>query len=261
MDKFKSRSISITSKYKFRFILTALLFLLSPASFAEQTIVINTAFRNPISNDTQTGFADKVLGEAFRRMGYKLETVRLPAERALINANKGIDDGDLLRINGLQKKYPNLIQVPGKIMDMDVMLFTRNKPSFKIRGWKSIAFHSVSIITGWKIFEINLGQQANIMKMDNVSQIFTMLKKNRTDFAGYERWSGLGYLKSIKNTDITLLEPPLMSTPLYTYLHKKHKKLVPQLAAEIKKMKRDGSIRKMFNQILKPLMLEDRSKK
>lgn len=252
MDIFKSSSISITTEFKF--ILTALLCLLSPATFAQQTIILNTAFSNPISNDAQTGFGDKVLGEAFERMGYKLETVHLPAERALINADKGIDDGDLLRIGGLQKQYPNLIQVPGKIMDLNVMLFTKNKPLFKIRGWESLAFHSISIITGWKVFEINLGQQVNIIKTDNVSQVFTMLKKNRSDFAGYERWSGLWYLKNTKNTDITLLEPPLMSTPLYTYLHKKHKKLVPKLAAEIKKMKQDGCIEKIFNQILKPLM-------
>ncbi len=244
----------ISSSLFIQLILSLLFYFTGTAAFAQQRIVINTGFSHPISNDAQTGFGDKVLGEAFRRIGYKLETVRLPAERALINANKGFDDGDLLRINGLQKKYPNLIQVPEKIMDMDVVLFAKNLKSFKVRGWNSIGSHSVSIITGWKIFEINLSKKANLIKTDNVEQMFTMLKKNRADFVGYERWAGLGYLKKSRITDIKLLEPPLMSTPLYTYLHKKHQKLVPLLAAKIKSMKHDGTIEKMFNEILKPLI-------
>jgi len=243
MKLLENRFIFINAHVKA--MLAVLLFFSSMSTFSQQTtIVLNSAFNNPISNETQTGFGDKVLSEAFKRMGYKLETSRLPAERALINANKGIDDGDLLRISGLQKKYPNLIQVPEKIMDMDVMLFTKNKPSFKVKGWDSIRSHSISIITGWKVFELNLGAKVDITKTDNIQQIFTMLKKNRADFAGHERWTGLAFLKDNKITDITMLEPPLISTPLYTYLHKKHKKLVPQLSAQIKKMKQDGSIKK-----------------
>ncbi len=252
MELFKNSFAYIKNFSKFA--ITILLLFLSLAVNAQQTIVMNTAFSNPISNDTQTGFGDKVLGEAFKHIGYKLETVRLPAERALINANKGIDDGDLLRIGGLQKKYPNLIQVPEKIMDMDVMLFTKNQLGFKVKGWKSITSQSVSIITGWKVFEINLGKNVHIIKTDNVDQMFTMLTKNRADFAGYERWSGLKFIKNANISNIKLIEPPLVSTPLYTYLHKKHKKLVPKLAAEIRQMKKDGSIKKIFNELLKPLM-------
>ena len=242
-----------TSTRLFLSLITSLFFFCN-TTFAEKTIVINTGFSHPISNDNQTGFGDKVLGEAFNRIGYKLETVRLPAERALINANNGIEDGDLLRINGLQKKYPNLIQVPEKIMDMDVVLFSKTLPSFKITGWDNIGTHSVSIITGWKVFEINMNKKANLIKTDNAKQMFTLVRKNRADFAGYERWAGLGFLKKNNITDITLLAPPLMSTPLYTYLHKKHKNLVPILAKQIKEMKQDGSINKMFNTILKPLI-------
>ena len=223
-------------------------------TIALQTIALNSAFSSPITNESQTGFGDSVLREAFKRIGYKLETTRLPAERALINANLGIDDGDLLRIGGLQKKYPNLIQVPEKVMDMDVMLFTKNKPSFKVDGWKSVGPHSITIMTGWKVFEINLSKDAKIIKTDNVNQLFTMLLKNRTDFVGYSRWSGLGFLKENNINDITLLEPPLVSTGLYTYLHKKHEEIVPRLATAIREMKADGTLQAMFDHLLKPYL-------
>lgn len=232
-------------------------FLFAFPVFSQQTIVLNTAFGSPISNETQTGFADLVVAEAFKRIGYKLETVRLPAERALINANKGIDDGDLLRVAGLQKKYPNLIQVPESIMIIDMVLFSKNYPTFIVDGWKSMSNQSLAIISGWKIMEKNfsqLGDKISIIKTDNAQQSFTLLKKGRVDFIAYSNWSGLGYLKKNNITDIVLLRPPLVRPEFYVYLHKKHKNIVPKLAAVIKQMKADGSVTKLYDEFLKPLM-------
>lgn len=222
-----------------------------------QTIVLNTAFGSPVSNDEQSGFGDVVLSEAFKRIGYKLETLRLPAERALINANMGIDDGELLRVAGLQKKYTNLIQVPEKVMTIDMVLFSKNKPSFVVTGWESVASYSLGIITGWKIMEKNfskLGNQIEIIKTDNAEQLFTLLAKDRVDFVAYSNWSGLGYLKEHNISDVTLLDPPLARPGFYTYLHKKHKHLVPKLAAAIKEMKTDGTHQAMFDRLLKPYL-------
>ncbi|NOX09139.1 MAG: transporter substrate-binding domain-containing protein [Gammaproteobacteria bacterium] len=236
-------------------LLTFSILPISPA-FSQPTIVLNTAFASPISNSSQTGFADKVLTEAFHRIGYQLETVQLPAERALINANRGIDDGDLLRVAGLQSKYPNLIQVPEKIIDMDMVLFTKNQPSFYVDSWQSIKSHSIAIISGWKIMETNFGQlgdQIEIIKTDNIEQSLNLLMKDRVDFIAYSRWSGLAYLKEQGINGITLLSPPLVSPALYTYLHIKHKKIVPELAAAIRQMKYDGSIHAIYERILKPL--------
>jgi len=230
--------------------------LFSTPTFS-QTIVLNTAFGSPVSTDAQTGFADEVLGEAFRRIGYTLKTQRLPAERALINANQGIDDGDLLRVAGLQKKYTNLVQVPEKIMIIDMVLFSKNKPSFIVNGWESVASYSLAIITGWKIMEKNfgaLGDQVEIIQTDNADQLFTLLAKNRVDFIAYSNWSGLGYLKDHNITNVTLLDPPLARPDLYTYLHKKHKKLIPGLTAAIREMKADGTFQAMFDRLLKPYL-------
>jgi len=235
-----------------------LCFLFSAPAFSQQTIVLNTAFGSPVSNESQTGFGDVVLAEAFKRIGYKLETQRLPAERALINANQGVDDGDLMRVAGLQKKYTNLIQVPEKVMTVDMVLFSKNKPSFVVDGWESVASHSLAMITGWKIMEENFGKLGNrieIIKTDNAMQLFTLLAKDRVDFIAYSNWSGLGYLKKHNITNITLLDPPLAQPGFYIYLHKKHKKIVPELAATIREMKTDGTLKAMFDRILKPYLL------
>ncbi len=237
------------------YILSLFLALSGHSALSQQTLTLNTAFAPPVSNEQQTGFADQVVAEALKRIGYKLNTVRLPAERALINANRGIDDGDLSRVAGIEKKYPNLIRVPETIMTIDMVLFSKNMPNFVFNGWESVASYSLAIISGWKILEKNfarLGNRVEIIKTDNADQSFTLLQKDRVDFIAYSYWSGLGYLKAHNITNITLINPPLASPEFYIYLHKKHKKIIPELTAALKEMKKDGTTMKLFEKILKP---------
>jgi len=236
----------------------ALLFILfSHSVLSQQTIVLNTAFGPPVNNASHTGFGDRVMAEAFKRIGYQVEIVQLPAERALINANLGIDDGDMARVAGLQKKYPNLIQVPESFLTVDMVLYSKNYPSFTVTGWDSVASYSLAIISGWKIMEKNfsrLGDQVEIIKTDNAEQSFALLENDRVDFIAYSNWSGLGYMKQHNISNVTLLEPPLARPEFYVYLNKKHEKIVPRLAAAIRQMKKDGSLKALYEQLLKPYL-------
>ena len=225
---------------------------ISTTNAANNVLVLNTAFIDPLSSEKQTGFVDSIVSEALNQLGYELESVRLPAERALINANAGIDDGDLLRIGGLQKIYPNLIQVPEKIMDMEFVAFSRNA-SLPISGWQSLKPWSVAIITGWKILEQNITETAELTKVKNADLLFRLLLKNRTDIIVYSRWIGLAYIKKHRLKNIKILEPPLGRRSMYVYLHKKHRHLVPKLAASLRSMKRDGRYQHIFEKILAPL--------
>ncbi len=155
----------------------------------------------------------------------------------MINANRGIDDGELARIGGLQKKYPNLIQVPETFLTVDMVLYSKNYPDFIVDGWDSVASHSLAIISGWKIMEKNFAKLGD-----------------RVDFIAYSNWSGLGYIKTHNIKNIKLLEPPLARPEFYVYLHKKHEAIVPQLAEAIKTMKTDGTLQTLFDRLLKPYL-------
>ncbi|NOY61853.1 MAG: transporter substrate-binding domain-containing protein [Gammaproteobacteria bacterium] len=218
---------------------------------ANETLVLNTALTSPLSNDAQSGFADTVVKEALRRIGYDFRSIRLPAERALINANAGIDDGDLLRIAGLQKSYPNLIQVPERVIDAEFVVFTK-QATLPITDWQSLKPYSVAIVTGWKILERNITEAAEITQVKNVEQLFTLLLKERVDAIVYSRWSGLGYIRQNSVRGVTVLKPPLARRGMYVYLHKKHRHLVPKLSLALRAMKHDGSYQQLFQQILTP---------
>jgi len=251
----------INSKFRFFYLIKLCIvfcvFFNGAPAVAQKNIVLNSTFSYPVSTDSQSGFADLVLAEAFRRIGYQLETVRVPAERALINANRGIGDGEMSRVAGLQKKYPNLIQVPESFMVIDMVLFAKNNTKLVVKGWDSVASHSLAIISGWKIMEKNfgkLGDRVDIIKTDNAKQSFTLLKKDRVEFVAYSNWSGLGYIKNNNIKNIKLLQPPLASPKFYVYLHKRHEGIVPHLSKVIKEMKTDGTINEIFNKTLKPLL-------
>lgn len=235
------------------FVLVLLLYSGVSSVLAANVLVIHTTGKPPLNTSEQSGFMDMVTSEALRRMGYQLQTVQLPAERGLANSNAGIDDGEMSRISGLEKLYPNLIRVPEKIMDWEFNVFTDKNINFHGK-WSDLSPYAVSYINGWKILEHNVPEQAQVSKVKNTQQLFAMLEKGRTDLVIYERWGGLSLIQKNKLENIHLLSPPLAVRDMYIYLHLKHKQLVPRLARELHQMKQDGTYQKIFDKTLAPLM-------
>ncbi|MBF0194342.1 MAG: transporter substrate-binding domain-containing protein [Magnetococcales bacterium] len=228
------------------------LLIIFGANVQAETLAINTFGAPPLSNEQRTGFHDQLSITAFKRLGLDIIIPRLPAERALINANKGIDDGDLPRISGLESIYNNLIMVPQSIMDYSFVAFTRHK-NFKITGWDSLKPYNVGIITGWKILEKNVVGVRSLTKVKNQTQLFTLLQMDRTDVVIYEKWQGLQTARDMGIKDIKILQPPLSKRKMFMYLNKKHEHLVAKIAKTLTEMKEDGTYQKIFDKTLKPL--------
>lgn len=181
---------------------------------------------------------DRILQEAFRRINQQVRFVTTPSERGLINANSGAADGDVNRIAGLSKTYPNLLQVPEPNMSYDFMAFSRK--ALPIKGWESLRGLRVGYITGWKIFDENV-QGASVTKVDTPQQLFTLLAADRVDVALFDRWGGGHYLHEMKLSEVKAQEPPLARRDMYLYLNSAHAALVPRVAAALKAMKTDGT--------------------
>lgn len=206
---------------------------------AEQTLRLNTVTNLPLHSPEHTGFLDKVVGQMMENSGYRLETVQLPAERGLINSNAGLEDGEMSRIGGMEKLYPNLIPVPEKLIDMEFAVFSRQAIDLKA-GWKALENKTVAFINGWKILEINVSKTAEITKVKTPKQLFTLLKQGRTDYIIYAKWSGLYLLEKMGMHDVKQQQPLLAKKGMFMYLHKKHKKLIPGLTKALMAMKKDG---------------------
>ncbi|MFZ5762518.1 MAG: substrate-binding periplasmic protein [Thermodesulfobacteriota bacterium] len=218
--------------------------MLQPLPLCAQSappLVLNTYAGPPFSTADQQGYYDQILREAFRRLGVPVVIGQLPAERSLLNANSGIDDGDFVRIAGLEKRYPNLVMVPEKIDDFEFVAFTR-RLNLETARWSALAPYHVAIVRGWKILEENLAGVWQLSAVDNQEQLFTLLQRDRVDAVVYSRREGHALLWRLGITDGVTLEPPLAVRPMYLYLNKKHQALAVPLAAILKRMKADGTV-------------------
>ncbi|MFP5410574.1 MAG: substrate-binding periplasmic protein [Gammaproteobacteria bacterium] len=218
----------------------------SPAGRAADlpVLVLNDTNEPPFTTADGRGFLDLVAGEAFRRAGVRLKLVRLPAERGLINANAGLDDGDLTRIAGLEAAYPNLIRVPEKLIDWDFCAFS--KQSLPGASWESLRPRSLGLIRGWKIYERQYADAASVVTAEDSAQLFRQLERERIEVALFERWQGLARIKRERLTGVRVVEPSLARREMYIYLHKRHAALVPRIADALRDIKTEGLYDRLY---------------
>ena len=203
-------------------------------------LMLNVTGQPPLNTPSFDGFMDEVTREALQRIGYQLVINKLPAERALRQANNGEIDGEMSRIEGINLIYENLIPVPEKIMDWPFIVFSKNPINMK-DGWDSLAAKNIGYITGWKIAEKKVPETAVSTHVKDSSQLFNLLERDRVDFVIYEYWGGKSLIELRKLTNVKIRLPYLESREMFIYLHRKHKNLVPKLAQAIANMKKDGS--------------------
>ncbi len=208
------------------------------AEAGERLLVLNDAWAPPYTTSDKNGFLDIVVGEAFRRAGVAFELVRLPAERGLINANEGIEDGDLARIGGLETQYPNLVRVPEKVADVEFVAFARDTSI--VPEWNVLRRLNVGFIKGWKVYEQQFGDASRITTANDAEQLFRLIELGRIDVALYERWLGIALSVKMGLRNVRPLAPPLATRAMFVYLNRRHADLVAPLAQALRALKADG---------------------
>lgn len=236
---------------KFRYSLVLMACWLGLAAQAADKLVLSTSVVAPYTTPDRQGFLDSLVASVFREVGVQAEVlVYAASERSLLNANEGIDDGQALRMAGLEKSYPNLIQVPESIIMNDFVAISV-KQRFPTPGWEALKPYSVSYIIGWKVFENNVPPDMARTPVRETDQMFTLLARERVDVALYERWQGLAQARAL-GLQVRVMEPPLARMPMYMYLHKKHAALVPKVAQALARLKQNGVYQRIHGRTLKP---------
>ncbi len=229
----------------FRFLAPWLLALFCTASQAAQTLVINSSYYPPFTTPEQNGFIDRLYQELGRRTGLTFKIQPLPAERTLSNANSGIDDGDVCRIAGLDKTYPNLVQATEPILSYKMKVFSRSV-DFTVNGADSLKPYDVGILTGWKIIERTVVGTRSLSSVETVDQLIKMLQNKKVDIIVIEEMQGRAMMAKMGANNLKILEPALIEGQWYPYLNKKHADLIAPITAAIRSMKQDGTYQKIY---------------
>ncbi|MES9964147.1 MAG: transporter substrate-binding domain-containing protein [Candidatus Sedimenticola sp. 20ELBAFRAG] len=213
---------------------------------------LNITLTAPLGTQDRQGFLDLVVTEMLHRVGYMPDFEFAHEERGLRALDQGLDDGNLPRVAGLERIYPNIRQVPGKVMDFNFQVFSKN-PDVVIDDWESLQNYDVAFVTGWKILEKNI-KARTITKVSTSDQLFLLLDRDRTQLVIYEKWQGLELIRKLGLKGIVALEPPLITKEVFLYVNKRHETLVPELAHALEQMKIDGSYQRIEDRILGPLV-------
>lgn len=220
---------------------------------AESTLLISSVSGYPLSNARHTGFADRVTIEAFRRIGHRIDIIKLPPQRALVEANAGMTDGDLLRVKEIPQTFTNLRRVPEKLIDYEFLVFTRQL-QFTPAGWDSLKHYDVGVIGGWKILERNLQGSRSMTRANDTQHLMQLLANDRVDLVVATRWLGLQAIRDLGLKGIRRLEPPVETREMFIMLHKRHTALITDLAEALREMKQDGSYQRLYDETLRPLL-------
>ncbi len=213
-----------------------------------RVLVLNDVNEPPFTNAARTGFLDVVAGAAFRRAGFELQLVKLPAERALLLVNSGMEDGELTRIAGLEAQYPNLVRVPEKLVDWTFSAFS--KDDSVPASVAAIRGRAVGFIRGWKFYEKAMAGAANAIMTDDAAQLFRLLQLKRIEVALYSRLMGLHYLRTQGIDGLRVIEPPLYVEEMFIYLHNRHAAHVAEIAAALRALKREGAYQRIYREKL-----------
>ena len=200
----------------------------------------------------QPGFAESLLRWAFDRIGYDIGVVSMTLERSLINADSGVHDGDLIAGPAREVEYPNLLRVPEKLLDFDIVGYT-GRTDVQARDWVELVRHRVGYLTGWKAVEQNLQPAQSAVAARDVDQLVQLLANDRVDVVLGNRWNNITQTARRMGITVRRLEPPLRQIPMFTYLNRRHQALVPPLATALAEAKRSGQWQRLYEQILLPL--------
>lgn len=253
MDNTAQRSMVGISRFRFgRLLLAASLCVGLPAGAASK-LILSSGVLAPYTTPQRQGFLDQLIAAVFREVGVEAELLIYPTatERGMLNANEGVDDGLAMRIAGLEKQYPSLIRVPEEVAVNDFVAIT-TQHRFPTPNWEALSPYVVSYIIGWKVFEAHVPKGKELTLVRDAEQLFTLLDKGRADVALYERWQGLATTRAM-GLKVQVMEPPLVRTRMYIYLHKKHAALVPRVAEALVKLKKNGTYQRLHDATLKPL--------
>ena len=185
----------------------------------------------------------RIMAEVYKRAGLKLNVVRYPAKRALHVSNSGGADGELFRIANLNKKWPNLLPIPTSIATLEGVVFTKSA-TFAVKNWESLRPYNIGIKRG--ILHAERGTEGMERQvLDSNYQLFKALVNGRVDVIVLAHLNALVEIRQHGFSGIKQLNPPIFKLPVYHYLHKKHKSLIPKLEKIIRKLKNDGTIEKI----------------
>ena len=222
------------------------LYLLAGLFYLKTGVVYGKGLILSGPDDSIARLSGQILKVAYKKIGYDVVLRYLPAERSLqfSNRNKKGISGEINRILSVGDTYENLVPVLVPVNRIEGMAFSHIK-SISVSGWESLKPYKIGIRIGTKFAEKNT-QGMNVTRSASNQSLFSMLAGDRIQVVITSRTEGLFEIaKNRKLQNVKALEPPLISVPLYHFLHSSKKELVPKITEVLKKMNAEKDVQRI----------------
>ncbi len=221
-----------------------------PLSSKAETKFITMVGTEGTKKSAQGKWLSLIYTEAFNRLGYSLKYIGYPAKRASLLSDRGKVDGEIHRVASYGDKHPNVIRVNEPHFSIYFSAFGI-KPDLKVNGWNSLkgSGYKVNHRRGVKLTSSKLPSVVEKADLEIISKPIQGLRKvviGRTDLyidvetVIKDLLVNSGEFENSKIRKIGVME----KINVHMFMHKKNIALVPKLEEILKKMKKEGLIKK-----------------
>lgn len=164
----------------------------------------------------------------------------LPSERAIVEANAGRFDADLMRVEGVEKMYPNLLCTEEPIRRTELYAYVKRGSPLAVKSVDDLRPRALGFTRGSKLAEEFVqarGWQA--VAANSADSLIKMLAVDRFEVALITSTQLLPQ-NGLVLEGVERVGPTLASSYSYHVLHRRNADLVPRFDAVLKAMKADG---------------------
>jgi len=228
----KDAALGITSNRRLMmglwYCLIAVMTIVAPYSYAQTALKIST------NQSRLSQHISPLVTLAYQSINQPISITYMPSYRSLKLANQGVMDGELYRIADINKRYPNLIIVPVPLYYIKLTAYAKSD-TIKIDGWRSLSTYHLGIIRGIELVNKHTISMHRTIA-DSHSQLFNMLQNDRIQIALSASYSAAPIIDALKDSEIKALKPAILSFPVYHFVHKKNRHLIPALTKALESL-------------------------
>lgn len=184
----------------------------------------------------------------YAELGMQPEFVRVPAQRAIVDTDRGLYDADLSRAGGTLGAYAHLLQTREPLRRTELYAVILKDSGLQIRGPADLRGRSLGLLHGAKLAEEFVQQHGfRAQPAHSMSALRAMLEARRFEVALVTsiQWvvqgADLGH-RAVR------VDTPLMSGFSYHVLNRRHVALAPRFDAALQALKKSGRAEQLLRQ-------------
>ena len=189
---------------------------------------------------------ERVLREAYSRLGYSISIEHLPAQRSLYWAETGRLDGDLCRA----QPYASLIKVPTPILHWQLTAFSTRQ--LDINAWSDLKPFRVGYERGMTIIAEH--SELNLLPANSIESAILQASMGRVDVLLNDDFTTRYNLRRMGVENLIANPTPLAPGPAFHLLNSKQQKLDEQLNAVLLEMTANDRIRQIKDEVIEDFM-------